>query len=118
MIGTTRLTVDADVTLRGGGGSLHLTGPTVGGVVTSFDLSSSDLQALAVRMEDGSFGAIDIGVATVDATVRSPALWSEGANTVTVHGKTVRLGAAGEMRFTCARRFGCCCVVCASGTSC
>jgi hypothetical protein len=95
VIGTTRLTVDADVTLRGGGGSLHLTGPTMGGRVTTFDLSAADLQTLALRMEDGSFGAIDIGVATVDATVRSPALWSEGADTVTMHGQTVRLGAAG-----------------------
>jgi hypothetical protein len=95
VLGTHSLTVDADVTIRGGGGTLRLTGPNVGGVVTDFDVAAADLQLLALRMEDGSFGTIDVGVATVDTIVRSPSLWSEGADTVTLHGQTVRLGVAG-----------------------
>ena len=95
VLGTHSLTVDADVTIRGGGGALRLTGPTFNGAVTDFDLPAADLQTLALRMADGSFGVIDIGAATTDATVRSPALWSEAADTVTLHGQTVRLGAAG-----------------------
>jgi hypothetical protein len=97
VLGTARLTVGVDVVIDGGGsGALRLTGPTVGGAVTSFDLQAADLQTLADHMVDGSFGPITIGVGTAEATVRSPALWSEGADTITLHGHTVRLGSPGQ----------------------
>jgi hypothetical protein len=97
VLGTHSLTVDSTLVIDGGGsGHLVLQGWTNAGVLQGFALSEQELEGLTDRMVDDSFSAIQVGHATAVTTVTSPSLWAEGADSVSLLGTTVRLGAAGS----------------------